>query len=175
MVTSIKRDLLRIGNGKICIFRTLYLVVFDTGFLSVFLYRLYHPLYKCNIFSKFIAKLLFRFNILMTSSYLHPNSIIGGGFCLPHPVGVVIGDKSIVGEDVTIYQGVTLGRDGNKHYPEIKNHVIIYPNSTVIGKIIVNDHVTIGANTFVNKDVRARETVVGLPARALPLKCDRKS
>ncbi len=94
------------------------------------------------------------------------NAKFGNRFSMPHPTGVVIGDRVIIGDLCTIYQNSTIGQKDGK-YPVIGNNVTIYPSSIIIGGISIGDNVIIGAGSVVLKDVKQGTVVVGNPARQL--------
>lgn len=96
------------------------------------------------------------------------NAKIGDKFSMPHPAGVVIGDRVIIGDFCTIYQNSTIGQK-NGQYPVIGNNVTIYPSSVIIGGINIGDNSIIGAGSIVMKDVNHGAVVAGNPARLLRL------
>ncbi|MFA5500504.1 MAG: serine O-acetyltransferase EpsC, partial [Candidatus Omnitrophota bacterium] len=99
---------------------------------------------------------------------IHPGATIGAGFFIDHGMGVVIGETTIIGDNVTIYQGATLGGTGKekgKRHPTIGNNVVIGAGAKVLGNILVGDNSYIGSNAVVIKDVPPNSTVVGVPGR----------
>ena len=103
-----------------------------------------------------------------TGIEIHPGAVIGKRLFIDHGSGVVIGETAIIGDDVTLYQGVTLGgtgKDTGKRHPTIGNHVTIGAGAKVLGPITIGDHVKIGAGAVVLKDVPDHCTVVGNPGR----------
>ena len=104
----------------------------------------------------------------MTGIEIHPGAQIGSDLFIDHGMGVVIGETAIIGDNVLIYQGVTLGGTGlvkGKRHPTIGNNVVIGGGAMVLGNITVGDNSYIGANAVVIKDVPANSTVVGVPGR----------
>ena len=104
---------------------------------------------------------------------IHPAAIIGDRFFIDHATGVVIGSTSIIGDDVRIYQGVTLGgttTSKGKRHPTIGNEVVIGANATVLGNITIGNNVRIGAGSVVVKDVPDDCTVVGVPGKVVKMK-----
>lgn len=109
--------------------------------------------------------------------YIGRNSVIGSNIKIPHHTSIVIGDRVQIGNDVTIYQGVTIGvvnnkniikADNNKNiYPIIKNGVTIYANTTIVGNVIIGENSIIGANSFVNTDIESNSIYIGQPARKI--------
>ena len=148
----------------------------------VFLYPTFHVMffYKIgNIFwrynLKFFARLVMYFARIFTGIEIHPAAKIGRNFFMDHGLGIVIGETTEIGENVTIYQGVTLGgimpsiesdiQRNQKRHPTIGNNVIIGSGAQILGAVKVGDNARIGANSVVSKDVPANVTVAGVPAR----------
>ena len=129
-------------------------------------HRISHFLYKHKIF--FLARLVSQVSRFFTGIEIHPGAKIGRGLCIDHGMGVVIGETAEVGDDVLIYHGVTLGgtgKDKGKRHPTVGNGVIIGSGAKVLGPINIGDGAKIGSNAVVLKDVPARATAVGIPAR----------
>ncbi|MEW6101361.1 MAG: serine O-acetyltransferase [Candidatus Omnitrophota bacterium] len=136
------------------------------GLHALVAYRIAHFLYKCRLF--FLARYLSQLARFATGIEIHPGAKIGKRFFIDHGMGVVIGETSIIGDDVLIYQGVTLGGTGlekGKRHPTIGNNVVIGAGANVLGNINIGDNSYIGANAVVIKDVPANSTVVGVPGR----------
>lgn len=135
---------------------------------ALIVYRLAHKLYTHKWF--FLARLLSQINRFFTGIEIHPGAKIGKGLFIDHGMGVVIGETAEVGDDVTIYHGVTLGgtgKDKGKRHPTIGDNVIIGAGAKVLGPITIGDNVKIGANSVVLKDVIINSTAVGIPAKVL--------
>lgn len=125
-----------------------------------------HPLYKARMY--FLARLISQFSRHLTGIEIHPGAQIGKRFFIDHGMGVIIGETSVIGDDVLLYQGVTLGGTGlqkGKRHPTIGNNVVIGAGAKILGNIIVGDNSYIGANAVVIKDVPPNSTVVGVPGR----------
>jgi serine O-acetyltransferase len=138
------------------------------GFHAITVHRIVHALWKAGIpiVPRFIAECVHR----TTGIDIHPGATIGKGFFIDHGTGVVIGGTAIVGDDVTIYQGVTLGGTSlahTKRHPTLGNHVTVGSGAAVLGDITIGDNVKIGANSVVVKDVPPNSTVVGIPGRVV--------
>jgi len=146
------------------------------GFLEILLlypglhalihYRIAHFFYKIHLF--FIARLISQISRFLTGIEIHPGAQIGKSFFIDHGMGVVIGETSIIGNNVLLYQAVTLGGTGlvkGKRHPTIGNNVVIGTGAKVLGNITVGDNSYIGANAVVIKDVPPNSTVVGVPGR----------
>ncbi|MBD7910330.1 MULTISPECIES: serine O-acetyltransferase EpsC [Clostridium] len=129
-------------------------------------YRFSHFLYKNKAF--LLARIISQFSRFFTGIEIHPGATIGRGLFIDHGMGVVIGETAEVGNDVTIYHGVTLGgtgKDKGKRHPTIGNNVVIGAGAKVLGPIYVGDGAKIGANSVVLKDVVPKSTAVGAPAK----------
>jgi serine O-acetyltransferase len=138
------------------------------GFHAITVHRLVHVLWKARIplLPRFIAALVHR----ATGIDIHPGATIGPGFFIDHGTGVVIGGTAVIGENVTIYQGVTLGGTSlarTKRHPTLGNNVTVGSGAAVLGDITIGDHTKIGANSVVVKDVPPNSTVVGIPGRVV--------
>jgi serine O-acetyltransferase len=138
------------------------------GFHAITVHRATHLLWKARIpiVPRFIAECVHRF----TGIDIHPGATIGKGFFIDHGTGVVIGGTAIVGDNVTIYQGVTLGGTSlahTKRHPTLGNNVTVGSGAAVLGDITIGDNVKIGANSVVVKDVPPNCTVVGIPGRVV--------
>ena len=137
-----------------------------SGFHAIILHRITHFLWKCQI--PLIPRLLSQFNRFLTSIEIHPGARIGKSFFIDHGMGVVIGETTIIGDNVTLFQGVTLGgtgKDTGKRHPTLKNNIVVGSGAKVLGNITINDNVKIGANSVVLIDVPKNSTVVGIPGR----------
>jgi serine O-acetyltransferase len=136
------------------------------GLHALVTYRVGHFFYKMQLF--FLARWLSQIGRWVTGIEIHPGARIGKRFFIDHGMGVVIGETSIVGDDVLLYQGVTLGGTGiekGKRHPTIGNNVVIGAGAKVLGNITIGDNSYIGANAVVVKDVPPNSTVVGVPGR----------
>lgn len=145
------------------------------GLHALLLYRLSHFLWKSEW--RLLARLISGLGRWLTLIEIHPGAEIGDRFVIDHGTGVVIGETSIIGNDVTLYQGVTLGgvapsidshtQVDQKRHPTLKNNVIIGSGAQILGPIIVGDGARVGANAVVHKDIPAGVTAVGIPARVV--------
>ena len=117
-----------------------------------------------------LARILSQITRFMTGVEIHPAAQLGRRFFIDHAMGVVIGETTIVGDDCTLYQGVTLGGTGNevgKRHPTLGNNVTVGSGAKVLGNITIGDNVRIGGNSVVVKDVPSDSTVVGVPGRVV--------
>ncbi|MCM8795564.1 MAG: serine O-acetyltransferase [Candidatus Omnitrophica bacterium] len=136
------------------------------GLHALIAHRIAHFFYKCHLF--FIARLISQIARHMTGIEIHPGAQIGRRFFIDHGMGVVIGETAIIGDDVLLYQGVTLGGTGlekGKRHPTIGNNIVIGAGAKVLGNITIGDNSYIGANAVVIKDVPPNSTIVGVPGR----------
>jgi len=136
------------------------------GLHALVYYRIAHALYRMKLF--FLARLISQAGRFFTSIEIHPGAKIGKRFFIDHGFGVVIGETAIIGDDVLLYQGSTLGGTGivkGKRHPTIGNNVVIGAGAKVLGNIVIGNNSYIGANAVVIKDVPANSTVVGVPGR----------
>ncbi len=138
------------------------------SFWAVLGYRVSNYFYRGKRF--FLARLISQFTARRTGIEIHPGAKIGKGFFIDHGTGVVIGETTEIGDNVTLYQGVTLGGTGKeqgKRHPTIGNNVMISVGAKVLGSFKVGDNCKIGAGSVVLKEVPANSTVVGVPGRVI--------
>lgn len=137
-----------------------------SGLHAIISHRIARRLHSMKI--PFIPRLISQISRFMTGIEIHPGANIGKGLFIDHGMGVVIGETSIIGDNVTVFQGVTLGGTGKergKRHPTIGNNVVIGAGAKVLGNINIGDNVQIGANAVVVRDVPPNSTVVGVPGR----------
>ncbi len=136
------------------------------GLHALVAHRVSHILYKAHMF--FSARLVSQLARFFTGIEIHPGARIGKRFFIDHGMGVVIGETAIVGDDVLLYQGATLGGTGlekGKRHPTVGNNVVVGAGAKVLGNITIGDNSYIGSNAVVIKDVPPNSTVVGVPGR----------
>lgn len=136
------------------------------GVHAVYWHRLAHFLYRNN--SKLLARLISQVSRFLTGIEIHPGAIVGKRLLIDHGSGVVIGETTEIGDDCTIYQGVTLGgtgKDSGKRHPTLGNHVMVSAGARVLGPITIGDYSKIGSGAVVLKDVPPNCTAVGVPAK----------
>jgi serine O-acetyltransferase len=137
-----------------------------SGLHAIWTHRLSHWLWQHK--ARILARLLSQMVRFLTGIEIHPAAQIGRRLFIDHGMGVVIGETSIVGDDVTMYQGVTLGGTGKetgKRHPTIGNNVVIGAGTKVLGNIVIGQNCRIGAGSVVLRSVPGNSTVVGVPAR----------
>ncbi len=145
-----------------------YLEIFFlySGFHALIYYRIAHFFYKAHMF--FIARAISQFAKFLTGIEIHPGATIGTGLFIDHGTGVVIGETTEIGDDCTIYQGVTLGgtgKDTGKRHPTIGNNVLIGAGAKVLGPFKVGNNVKIASGAVVLGEIPDDCTAVGVPAR----------
>jgi serine O-acetyltransferase len=137
-----------------------------SGLHALIFYRIAHALSMMHV--PFLPRLISQITKFFTGIEIHPGAIIGRELFIDHGMGVVIGETAVIGDNVTLYQGVTLGGTGKergKRHPTIGNNVVIGAGAKILGNIKIGDNSYIGANAVVIKDVPDNSTVVGVPGR----------
>jgi serine O-acetyltransferase len=147
--------------------RNKFEVVFTySGLHAIWAHRIAHSFYKNRWYT--VARIISQVSRFFTGIEIHPGATIGDGLFIDHGMGVVIGETCEIGNNVVIYQGVTLGGTGKergKRHPTIGNNVVIGSGSKVLGSFEVGDNVNIGSNSVVLREVPPNSTVVGNPGR----------
>jgi serine O-acetyltransferase len=146
----------------------LEIVLCYPGLHAVWMHRFTHWLYELRLF--LLARLISQWARWMTGIEIHPGAQIGKRLFIDHGMGVVIGETAIVGDDVTIYQGVTLGGTGKekgKRHPTILKNVVIGTGAQVLGDITVGENSRVGAASVVIDDVPENSTIVGVPGHII--------
>ncbi len=138
------------------------------GFHAILMHRMAHRLYRAKLRTP--ARFVSQVARFLTGIEIHPGATIGRRFFIDHGMGVVIGETAEVGDDVLLYQGVTLGgtgKESGKRHPTVGNHVVVGTGAKVLGNIRIGDHVKIGAGSVVIHSVPDHSTVVGIPGRVV--------
>lgn len=138
------------------------------GFHAVLMHRFAHMLYRCGL--RFIPRLISQLSRFFTKIEIHPGATIGKGLLIDHGCGVVIGETTVIGDDCTIYQGVTLGgtgKDTGKRHPTLGNNVMVGAGAKILGPFTVGDNSKIAANAVLLREVEPDSTCVGVPARVV--------
>jgi serine O-acetyltransferase len=136
------------------------------GFHAILFHRLGHWLYRRRV--PLLPRFLSQVSRFFTGIEIHPGATIGRRFFIDHGMGVVIGETAEIGDDVLLYQGVTLGGTGNekgKRHPTLLDRVVVGTGAKVLGNIVIGNDVKIGAGSVVVKSVPDHSTVVGIPGR----------
>ncbi len=138
------------------------------GLHALLMHRVAHKLFKWGI--PCFPRILSNISRFLTGIEIHPGAKIGRKFFIDHGMGVVIGETTIIGDNVLVYQGVTLGGTGKetgKRHPTIKDNVVFGSGSKVLGNIVIGSNVRVGAGSVVVSDVPDNSTVVGIPGRVI--------
>ncbi len=146
----------------------LEIVLCYPGFHAILLHRLAHRLYGGGWFT--LARMVSQFSRTVTGIEIHPGATIGRRFFIDHGMGTVIGETSEIGDDVLVYQGVTLGGTGKEHgkrHPTIGNGVVIGTGAKILGNIRIGDYAKVGAGSVVVRPVPDHSTVIGVPGRVV--------
>ena len=168
MFENIKKDLYAVferdpaASGKIEVFLTY------PGFHALLLHRVAHWLWKRDV--PVLPRVISHFSRFLTGIEIHPGARIGSYFFIDHGMGVVIGETTVIGNNVTLFQGVTLGGTGKekgKRHPTLGNNIVVGVGAKVLGNIVIGDNVKIGANAVVLESVPPDSTVVGVPGRVV--------
>ncbi len=141
-------------------------VLLYPSFKAMLHYRVAHRLYLKKHY--FLARWVSQRGVRKTGIEIHPGAQIGKGFFIDHGNGVIIGETTIIGDNVTLYQGVTLGGTGKEHgkrHPTVGNNVMISAGAKVLGSFTIGDNSKIGAGSVVLAEVPPNSTVVGVPGR----------
>ncbi len=166
---NIKADLARLTRGRISLGGLCYHYLVDRGFRAVVLFRLAHWLKRRGI--RLLPALVMGRALAQTGAQIASEARIGPGLVIKHPVGLVVGVHTRMGQNCTLLQQVTLGekygRAGHTAYPILGDNVTLCAGAVVLGPVTLGDHVTIGANSVVTRDIPAHTVAVGVPARPL--------
>jgi len=164
----IKEDFLNVKRNDPALHSTFELFFNYPGLWSIFFYRHAHWLYNKGL--RFLPRLISGLGQFLTTIDIHPAAQIGRRVFIDHGVGVVIGETTIIGDDVVIYQQVTLGGVSltkGKRHPTIEDRVVLGAGSKILGNITLGKDSKVGANSVVVKDVPADCTAIGIPARVI--------
>lgn len=147
---------------------TIEVILTSPGLHALALHRAANWLWRKGLFLP--GRLLSHVNRALTGVEIHPGARIGRGVFIDHGMGVVIGETASIGDDVTMYQGVTLGGTGKqrgKRHPTVERDAVIGVGASVLGAVTIGEGARVGAGSVVLKDVPPHTTAVGLPARAV--------
>jgi serine O-acetyltransferase len=171
MFDNFRRDIRAVFNNDPAA-RSIWEVLTYAGLWAIFWHRIAHRIWLAKWLpgSKYLARVISQWSRFWTGIEIHPGATVGKGFFIDHGMGVVIGETAEIGDDVLLYQGVTLGGTGKekgKRHPTLGNHVVVGTGAKVLGNIVIGDHVKIGAGSVVIKPVPGHSTVVGIPGRVV--------
>lgn len=168
MLARLREDINMVMRSDPAAVNGLYVLLFWPGLHAIWWYRLAHYLWRKGW--KLPAHVVAYFSRALTNVEIHPGAEIGRRFFIDHGTGVVIGETAVIGTDVTIYHGVTLGGVSStkgKRHPTVEDDVVIGAGAKVLGNIRIGRGSRIGANAVVVKDVEPERVVVGIPGRAI--------
>jgi serine O-acetyltransferase len=171
LITSIKKDIKAAFEHDPAAVSTLEILLAYPGFHARQYHRLAHTLFKWRV--PVLPRLISHCSRFFTGIEIHPGATIGEGFFVDHGMGVVIGETSVIGDNVTLYQGVTLGGTSQQHvkrHPTLGNNVVVGVGAQVIGDITIGDNAKVGAGSVVIDSVPPNATVVGVPGRVVSVR-----
>lgn len=173
MINALRRDIKVTFERDPASRNVLEILLCYPGLHAIWIHRLANWVWKKKL--KLLGRFLSHISRFLTGIEIHPGAQLGPGFFIDHGMGVVIGETAEVGENVTLYHGVTLGGTSwkkEKRHPTIEDNVIIGANATILGPITVGTNSKIGSGSVVVKDVPPNSTVVGVPGRIVYQKGD---
>ena len=165
---GLRRDIRAVKERDPAARNTLEVLMLYSGVHAIMLHRPAHWLYNRKCY--FSARLISQFSRFLTGIELHPGAKLGRGILIDHGSGVVIGETAEVGDNCTIYQGVTLGgtgKDKGKRHPTIGSNVLIGSGAKILGPLTVSDNCKIASNAVLLNDLAESSTAVGVPARTV--------
>jgi serine O-acetyltransferase len=168
LLSLIREDVANVVEHDPAAKSTLEVFLCYSGLHAVWFYRMNHWLWNHGLF--LLARILSQAARFLTGIEIHPAAKIGRRLFIDHGHGVVIGETAIVGDDVTLYQGVTLGGTGKEHgkrHPTIEDNVVVGGGAKILGNIIVGKNCRIGAGSVVLRNVPENSTVVGVPGHII--------
>ncbi|MFC3209917.1 serine O-acetyltransferase [Planomicrobium okeanokoites] len=139
-----------------------------SGLHAIWAHRLAHFFFKNKLF--FLARVISQVSRFFTGIEIHPGAVIGRRFFIDHGMGVVIGETCIIGDNVTLFQGVTLGgtgKENGKRHPTLEDNVLVATGAKVLGSITIGEGSKVGAGSVVLKTVPPNSTVVGIPGKVV--------
>ncbi|QQE74650.1 serine O-acetyltransferase [Brevibacillus composti] len=166
MLSQMREDIQVVFERDPAARSTFEVVLTYSGLHAIWGHRISHKLWKAGWFT--LARVVSQVTRFFTGIEIHPGATIGKGLFIDHGMGVVIGETCEIGDNVTIYQGVTLGGTGKekgKRHPTVGNNVIIASGAKVLGSFKIGDNSKIGAGSVVLQEVPPNSTVVGIPGR----------
>lgn len=168
MFKRLKEDIQNVFENDPAARSTLEVVLTYSGLHAIWSHRIAHWFYKKKLF--FIARSISQISRFFTGIEIHPGAKIGRRFFIDHGMGVVIGETCEIGDNVVLYQGVTLGGTGKekgKRHPTLKDNVLVASGAKVLGSITIGENSKVGAGSVVLKDVPPNATVVGIPGKVV--------
>ncbi|MCQ6276470.1 serine O-acetyltransferase [Bacillus sp. V3B] len=166
MFRNLKQDIAVIFEQDPAARSYIEVILTYSGLHAIWSHRIAHALYKGKFY--FLARIISQISRFFTGIEIHPGAKIGSRLFIDHGMGIVIGETCEIGDNVTIYQGVTLGGTGKekgKRHPTVKDNALISSGAKVIGSITIGENAKVGAGSVVLQDVPPNSTVVGIPGR----------
>lgn len=168
MFSTLREDVQSVLERDPAAYHRLQVILFYPGLHAIWLHRVAHRLWRARL--RLVAHGLAAFARWLTGIEIHPAAKIGRRLFIDHGMGVVIGETADVGDDVTLYHGVTLGGvslSHGKRHPTLEDHVTVGAGAKVLGAITIGRHSRIGANAVVVRDVAPEKVVVGIPGKVV--------
>jgi serine O-acetyltransferase len=171
LINSIRKDIKAVFDHDPAAVSVLEVLLAYPGFHARQYHRLAHALWRWHV--PVLPRLISHISRFLTGVEIHPGAKIGEGFFIDHGMGVVIGETTEIGDNVTLYQEVTLGGTSHqraKRHPTLGNNVVVGVGARVIGAITIGDNTKVGAGSVVVNSVPANATVVGVPGRVVSIR-----
>ncbi|SKA01557.1 serine O-acetyltransferase [Selenihalanaerobacter shriftii] len=168
MLKTIKADIEAVFDRDPAARGLLEVILTYSGLHSIIMHRIAHFLYNKGL--SLVPRMISQFSRFLTGIEIHPGATIGKGFFIDHGLGVVIGETTEVGDNVTLYQGVTLGGTGKedgKRHPTLGDDVMVSAGAKVLGSIEIGDNAKVGAGAVVLDPIPPNTTVVGVPGKVV--------
>ena len=166
MFERIKEDIQSVFNRDPAARNSFDVLTTYPGLHAIWFYRFSHKLWKNNWY--WVAKMISTMARFFTGVEIHPGAVIGRRFFIDHGLGVVIGETAVIGDDVTLYHGVTLGGTSwnqGKRHPTLEDNVVVGAGAKILGPIVIAKNARVGSNAVVVRNVGEQTTVIGIPAR----------
>jgi serine O-acetyltransferase len=168
MFQSIREDIASVFDRDPAARSWLEVLLCYSGVHAVWVHRLNHWLWTHHM--RLLARFLSQLARILTGIEIHPGALIGRRFFIDHGMGVVIGETTVIGDDVTLYQGVTLGGTGRqkgKRHPTLSNNVVVGAGAKILGNVVLGANCRVGAGSVVLQDVPENSTIVGVPGHII--------
>ncbi|MEW9502694.1 serine O-acetyltransferase [Jeotgalibacillus marinus] len=168
MFRNIKEDIETVYDQDPAARSSFEIILTYSGLHAIWAYRIAHKFYRRKLY--FIARVISQIARFATGIEIHPAAKIGRRFFIDHGMGVVIGETCEIGDNVTVFQGVTLGGTGKekgKRHPTLEDNVLIATGAKVLGSIVIGENSKVGAGSVVLHDVPTHSTVVGIPGKVV--------
>ncbi len=166
MFDNIKEDIAVVFERDPAARNTFEVLTTSPGLHAIMFHRMSHAISKKGF--KWLARMMSNLGRFLTGIEIHPGAVIGKRFFIDHGMGIVIGETAEIGDDCSLYHGVTLGGTSwnpGKRHPTLGNNIVVGAGAKILGPIMINDGARIGSNAVVVKEVPANATVIGVPGR----------